>query len=120
MEEVFDQENWPCPLLERTFAAMVETGVIPRMPDPVCVVHNNHLSHQPAETAGVDLLHAKLGDCAANAIKEELRGTKYEWMTNLSLHSAPEGFAASETKAEEARPDQTAADWTPLWHQEQM
>lgn len=89
VKKVFDHSSdWPCPLLEKTFAAMVETGVIPRMPDPICVAHDNHMSNA-SHIVGAVQLEDKVGECVAKEIKTELQGTEYEWMLDLSKPYPP-------------------------------
>lgn len=89
VEVEFDRHNWPCPALRQILSAMVETGVIPRMPYPSCVDHTSHVNH--GHIQGAVTLEEKLGECVAGAIRKELQGTEFEWMTDLTRCHAPGG-----------------------------
>jgi hypothetical protein len=97
----FDHNNWPCGGIEEVLKAAVEEGVFPTLPDPICVQKNQHFGDERHDPWGIrhasgDLpLEKRVGLCTARAFEMELKGTKHEWMLDLS-RDVPPGMTMEE------------------------
>mmetsp|Transcript_30784 Transcript_30784/g.79073 ORF Transcript_30784/g.79073 Transcript_30784/m.79073 type:complete len:304 (-) Transcript_30784:252-1163(-) len=83
----FTHANWPCGGVSQIMTAAAETGVLARLPSPLCVEKDSHTgarSHLSDNT-----LEGKLGTCMARRIRKELKDTEYEWMLDLTREAPP-------------------------------